>query len=81
VAVLKLDGPVGIQVKRSQQGDFKILEINPRIQGTSVAAMGVGINLPLLAVNHAMKQPLNIDHQNIPWGRKFSRYWSEVFHD
>lgn len=78
---LQLDGPIGIQVKQDRKGSFKILEINPRIQGTSVAALGVGINLPLLAVKQAMSLDLNLDPAKIQWGRKFSRYWSEVFHD
>ncbi|NJN33265.1 MAG: ATP-grasp domain-containing protein [Saprospiraceae bacterium] len=48
---LSLHGAIGLQVKRAADGRFKILEINPRIQGTSVAALGIGINLPLLPSN------------------------------
>ena len=75
---LKLHGNIGIQVKRAVDGRFKILEINPRIQGTSVAAMGLGINLPLLAVKQEMGEKLDIPP--IKWGTCFSRYYQEVFY-
>lgn len=76
---LKLHGNIGIQVKRAVDGRFKILEINPRIQGTSVAAMGLGINLPLLAVKQEMGEKLDIPP--IKWGTCFSRYYQEVFYN
>ena len=75
---LNLHGPIGIQVKKAEDGRFKILEINPRIQGTSVAAMGLGINLPLIAVKQEMNEPFDIPP--IRWGTSFSRYYQEVFY-
>lgn len=75
---LNLDGPIGIQVKRAEDGKYKILEINPRIQGTSVAAIGAGINLPLIAIFSALGKELEIPE--IKWGTKFARYYSEVFY-
>lgn len=75
---LKLDGPIGIQVKCGEDGIYKVLEINPRIQGTSVSAIGAGVNLPLLAV----KQQLDLviwDNIKINWNIGFSRYYEEVF--
>ncbi len=76
---LNLHGPIGLQVKQNSEGLFRILEINPRIQGTSVAAMGAGVNLPLLAVRQETGSfPENL---KIKWGTSFSRYYSEVFHE
>ena len=75
---LNLHGPIGIQVKKAKDERFKILEINPRIQGTSVAAMGLGINLPLIAVKQEMNEPFDIPP--IRWGTSFSRYYQEVFY-
>ena len=75
---LNLHGPIGIQVKKAEDGRFKILEINPRIQGTSVAAMGLGINLPLIAVKQEMNEPFEIPP--IRWDTSFSRYYQEVFY-
>jgi carbamoyl-phosphate synthase large subunit len=77
IGSLKLFGPIGIQVKRAADGRFKILEINPRIQGTSVAAMGLGINLPVWAVRQSLSEKVEIP--TIEWGKRFARYWNEVY--
>ena len=75
---LNLDGPIGIQVKKGLDGRFKILEINPRIQGTSVAAMGLGINLPLSIVHQIVGKPTIFPE--IKWGLSFSRFYDEVYY-
>lgn len=75
-----LHGPIGIQVKRADDGTFKILEINPRVQGTTVALLGAGINLPLLAIKAEMGENINPDTINIKWGIQFTRHWTEIFH-
>ena len=77
IGSLKLFGPIGIQVKRAVDGHFKILEINPRIQGTSVAAMGLGINLPVWVVRQALGE--TVETPTIEWGKSFARYWNEVY--
>lgn len=74
---LKLVGPIGIQVKEDVKGEFKILEINPRIQGTSVAALGVGVNLPKLAVDTFLEKTTTIPE--IKWDVEFIRYYNELF--
>ena len=78
---LKLNGPIGIQLKQNEEGDYCILEINPRIQGTSVAALGLNINLPELAVRNALNLPNKYPlAKEIKWGTKFSRFYDEVFY-
>lgn len=76
---LDLEGPIGLQVKKSKNGNFKILEINPRIQGTSIAALGAGVNLPLLSIYSV----LNIEYSipKIKWNTKFLRYYDEVYYN
>lgn len=78
IGELQLHGNIGIQVKRATSGACLIVEINPRVQGTIAAALGAGVNLPLLAI----QQELNMPRGNIAvnWGTKFSRYWKEVFY-
>ena len=76
---LHLSGPIGLQVKEDLNGKFKLLEINPRIQGTSVAALGLGINLPALAIQQVF-EPIEIDPTTIAWGTSFVRYYEEVFY-
>ena len=77
---LKLHGNIGIQVKKSITGQFLILEINPRVQGTIVAALGAGINLPELAVKQEMGLPISPGEVQVKWGTRFSRYWNEIFY-
>ena len=76
---LQLHGNIGIQVKKSMSGKFLLLEINPRVQGTISAALGAGINLPLLAIKHELALPVHDNEYEVKWGTRFSRYWSEVF--
>lgn len=76
---LKLHGNIGLQVKQSVAGKYLLLEINPRVQGTISAALGAGVNLPLLAIKQELGLSISPDELNVKWGTKFSRHWSEVF--
>lgn len=80
IKVIGLHGNIGIQVKRDKNGTAQILEINPRVQGTIVAALGAGVNLPLLAIKQELKLPIAPSELNISWGTRFFRYWTEIFY-
>jgi carbamoyl-phosphate synthase large subunit len=80
ISVLKLHGNIGIQVKRNAAGEALLLEVNPRVQGTIVAGLGAGINLPLLAIHQELGMSIETDIIDIRWGTKFFRYWTEVFY-
>lgn len=80
IKALQLHGNIGIQVKRSSAGQFLLLEINPRVQGTIVAGLGAGINLPSLAIKQELGLPIDPKELNVKWGTKFSRHWEEVFY-
>lgn len=77
---LQLHGNIGIQVKKSETGDFLILEINPRVQGTISAVLGADVNLPVLAVKQELNLPVSPEELKVKWGTKFTRHWSEVFY-
>jgi carbamoyl-phosphate synthase large subunit len=78
---LQLNGSIGVQLKENKDGDHRILEINPRIQGTSVAALGLNINFPEIAVRNALGLPNRYPSMNdIKWGTKFFRFYDEVFY-
>jgi carbamoyl-phosphate synthase large subunit len=79
LSTMSLHGPIGLQVKKAIDGSFKILEINPRIQGTSVAALGIGVNLALMAINQEIGKKTSFDKDSIAWGTHFVRYWQEIF--
>ncbi len=77
---LQLHGNIGIQVKANEEGEYLVLEINPRVQGTISAARGAGVNLPLLAVKQELGLPIMPNELTVKWGVRFSRYWEEVFY-
>lgn len=79
LGTLDLAGPVGMQVKCSDDGQYKVLEINPRIQGTSVAALGLGVNLPVLAVSEALGWTCAYPVKRSGIG--FVRYYAEAFYE
>lgn len=80
IAAIGLHGNIGLQVKYGADGKPYLLEINPRVQGTIVSALGAGVNLPLLAIKQAVGWPVSAEELQVRWGTKFSRYWTEVFY-
>lgn len=77
--ILCLDGPIGFQFKRSSAGTYKIIEMNPRLQGTSVAALGLGVNLPQLAIEYCLN-PDTPPYLGRREGVGFARFYDEVFY-
>ncbi|HEX2607132.1 MAG TPA: ATP-grasp domain-containing protein [Flavisolibacter sp.] len=75
-----LHGNIGLQVKLGASGAPLLLEINPRVQGTIVACLGAGINLPLEAINQEAGLLTDLSMDSIKWGTRFSRYWTEQFY-
>lgn len=80
ISELKLHGNIGLQIKQSETGKFLLLEINPRVQGTISAALGAGVNLPLLAVKQELGLAVSAEELEVKWGTKFSKYWCEAFY-
>lgn len=74
-----INGPLGFQLKMNDEGFYHFIECNPRIQGTSVSAAGLGINIPQLAVEIEAGLPYQIPEKR--HGVGFSRYYEEVFYD
>ena len=79
VSALNLDGNIGIQVRADRNGDFRILEINPRVQGTIVACNASGVNFPYLSIKKALKEPL--PSIEIKWDIEMFRFWDESYYD
>ncbi len=80
IEAIGLHGNIGIQVKRNANGQPLLLEINPRVQGTIVAGLGAGVNLPVLAIKNEMGLPLAEEDMQVKWGTSFMRHWTEVFY-
>ncbi len=80
IEAIELHGNIGIQVKKRNNGQPLLLEINPRVQGTIVAGLGAGINLPLLAIKQEMGLSIESTEMQPVWGTAFIRHWTEIYH-
>ena len=77
VESLNLNGNVGLQFKRDINGIPKIIESNPRVQGTIVLCTASGYNMVYNSVKAALGEKL-IDYK-INWNTKMIRYWDELY--
>ena len=78
VESMDLQGPIGVQWRNNAAGIPHLLEINPRLQGTTSALRHAGLNIPLLSVKRAMGLEMDIP-LNVHWNRSFTRHWQDVF--
>ncbi len=70
---------VGIQVKENAAGIPMLLEINPRLQGTTVISVAGGVNIPELMVMMALEE-FDYDYKpDVKWGLEMQRVWLELF--
>jgi carbamoyl-phosphate synthase large subunit len=76
---LKLNGNIGLQFKRDKDGIPKIIESNPRVQGTIVLCTAAGENMVYEAVKIGLGEKITIPE--IKWGVKMIRFWDELFLD
>jgi carbamoyl-phosphate synthase large subunit len=81
VKQLALQGIVGVQVRRDRNRQPKIVEINPRVQGTIIHCTAAGVNLPLLSVKQSFGRSISNEEVTIKWGTRMVRYWEEFFFD
>lgn len=74
---LNLNGNVGFQFKEDEVGIPKLIECNPRIQGTVAANTFAGINLVYLGLKLALGEEVKIP-KDVRWGSKIIRFWDEA---
>lgn len=79
VKTLNLSGNIGLQFKEDKNGVPKIIESNPRVQGTIVLCTAAGANLVYLAVKLALGE--EVTPPPVKWETKMIRYWDEVYYD
>ncbi len=75
---LRLNGNVGFQFREDKKRIPKLIECNPRLQGTVVINTFAGINLVYLGVKLALGEKIEIP-KKIKWGIKMIRYWEEFY--
>ena len=74
---LGLQTVFGMQYKLDKEGTPKVLECNPRVQGTMVATLSTGLNLIGEGAQEALGHPV-LSFPNPQFGESFSRYWGGV---
>ncbi len=75
---LNLEYCFGFQFKLDADGIPKILESNPRVQGTMVASTFAGFNMIYYAVKLALGQDIELKDLNIKNNVEFKRYWGGI---
>ncbi len=88
--LLGLDGPIGMQWREDTNGDCYLLEINPRLQGTTSVLLLAGLNLPVEAIRLVLGRSDGTTFRDTKdgyvvnkgldfgWGRSFVRFWEET---
>ncbi len=71
-----LDYAFGFQFKLDEEGLPKLLESNPRVQGTMVLATFAGANIIYGAVKRAMNE--EVPEFKVSWGARILRYWGGI---
>jgi len=74
-----LHGNIGFQFKRDIQGVPKLIESNPRVQGTMILCTAAGVNMVYFGVKTALREKFEIP--KVEWGTRMIRYWREEFYD
>ena len=75
---LGLDYNVNVQFKYGKDGP-RLIEVQPRLAGTTVACVGAGANMPYLGLKMALGEKIRVP--KVRWGIVMKRYWEEVYTD
>lgn len=70
---------LGLQFREDKKGTPRILEINPRLQGTTIISVVGGVNIPELMVQMALREFDYNQTFEIKWGLQMQRVWLELF--
>lgn len=70
---------LGLQLKEDKDGIPRILEINPRLQGTTIISVVGGVNIPELMVQMALRDFDYDTSFEVRWGLQMQRVWLELF--
>jgi len=68
----------GFQFKLSAENIPKLLESNPRVQGTMVVDVFTGFNVIYYSVMEALGKPVKVDDFDLKSEIRFKRYWGGI---
>ena len=75
---LNLNYAFGFQFKLDKKGTPKLLECNPRVQGTMVAATFAGFNIIYASVQEALGSKIRFKSIKLIDNVEFKRYWGGI---
>jgi carbamoyl-phosphate synthase large subunit len=76
----KLSYALGFQFKCDTEGVPKLIECNPRLQGSTCLTVAAGLNIAKLSVELALGEISPDDiHVDIRWGTRFERTYTEWY--
>jgi carbamoyl-phosphate synthase large subunit len=75
---IPLSGAMNIEFRRDEDGQPKLLEINPSFGGSVANTIAAGLNLPLLYIRSVLFNESVIFNQAVSSVR-FTRYWQYLF--
>jgi carbamoyl-phosphate synthase large subunit len=75
---LGLDYNANMQFRYGKSGP-KLIEVQPRLAGTTVACVGAGANLPYLGLKVALGEKIQVP--KVKWGTVMKRFWEEIYTD
>lgn len=74
-STIGLEGVFGLQFKENSVGEYRLLECNPRVQGTMVASLLGGFNMVWAGVCHSRGLPVQANGVTSRQGTYY-RYWA-----
>ncbi len=73
---LDLDYAFGFQFKLDEEGVPRLLECNPRVQGTMVLSTMAGANIIYASVKKSLGE--RVPTMDVRWGTRIVRYWGGI---
>lgn len=79
VELLNLDSFINLQFRFDEQGNAKLIDLNPRFCGSQIMSLGAGINFPYMCIKIAMGE--NLEPVVPKWNTAMTRYWESYFYE
>jgi len=75
IEIFHTDGLVGFQFKEDAYGNPKLIDCNPRIQGSMYHSTLVGVNIIEGAVKQKLTGESGLSQRDVKWEVKMKRFW------
>lgn len=76
---LGIEGFVNLQFIPDKEGQYKLIDLNPRFCGSQIMSYGAGVNFPNLYILNNVKEELS--YPTIKWNTGMKRYWETYYYE